>query len=205
MSHFNEAANQWDTPEKIEWTGAYARAIRSRVKWSRRIRLIDFGCGTGLLSGHFLDVAEEILGIDTSPGMLEVFSAKFKGSPQVHQLKLDLETSDLQVSQAYQLVISSMAFHHLTDPAAILRKFRPVLTPDARIAIIDLDREDGSFHADPAGMGVRHFGFSEAQAREWAERAELGLLSRDIIFSIKKDTGTYPIFLALFEPRSGAS
>ncbi len=199
MSHFDQSANQWDTPDKIAWTERYAQAIRSRVAPGRRIRLLDVGCGTGLLSFHFAPVADAILGIDTSPGMLEVFDAKAKATPQARSLLLDLEAHDLPAGATFDLVVSSMAFHHLVDPAAVLKKLGAALADGGRIAILDLDQEDGTFHPDPARMGVKHFGFSEAAARDWAARAGLELLTREIVHVIEKGEGRrYPIFMAVF-------
>jgi Predicted methyltransferase (contains TPR repeat) len=42
------------------------------------MKVLDFGCGTGLLSFFLQPYVGEITGIDTSKGMIEVFDKKLK-------------------------------------------------------------------------------------------------------------------------------
>jgi len=42
------------------------------------MKVLDFGCGTGLLSFFLQPYVGEITGIDTSKGMIEVFDKKIK-------------------------------------------------------------------------------------------------------------------------------
>ncbi len=50
-NHFNLEANIWDTPEKIEWSIKYATRINELIPPFQNSRsILDFGCGTGLLS-----------------------------------------------------------------------------------------------------------------------------------------------------------
>lgn len=197
MNHFNDRARDWDDAEKIERAEVFGRAIRERVRFDRPVRVLDLGCGTGLLAFQFRDVASAILGVDSSEGMLDVFREKARSVPGAEALFLDLEKGELRVPPI-DLVVSSLAFHHFPDPVAVLRKLRGALAPGGRIAVVDLDKEDGSFHKDPAKMGVHHSGFSESDARAWAEGAGLELVSRDLIFEIRKNGREYPVFLAVF-------
>ncbi len=195
MSHFNQAARQWDNPEKIERAKVYARAIKKKVRFPKPIRLLDLGCGTGLLSFEFREEACAILGVDTSSEMLAVFSEK--GVPGAQALELDLEAQDLEGHGQFDLVVSSLAFHHFANPLGVLRSLKKVLAPEGRIAVVDLDREDGSFHANPQAQGVKHFGFAAEDAEDWAREAGLKLESREIIQEMEKNGRSYPVFLAM--------
>ena len=56
----------------------YAETIKKFLPNSKDLSILDFGCGTGLLSFSFAAEARELIGIDTSEKMLEVFQEKAK-------------------------------------------------------------------------------------------------------------------------------
>ena len=107
-----------------------------------------------------------------------------------------LNLEEQSIHEQFDLILSSMAFHHLKDPASMINKLKKNLRPGGVLAVIDLDKEDGSFHSDPANMGVHHFGFSEESNREWGK--DFKEVRREIINTISKNGGEYPIFLALY-------
>lgn len=197
MSHFNQAANSWDTPLKIRQSEQYGKKIKFFIPKNSPLKILEIGCGTGLLGSQFLDTNNQLIGIDTSSGMLDVFNDKFKQYKNTKGLLLNLENETLDEDN-FDLVISSMAFHHLKQPVEILKKIKPLLSSNARIAIIDLDQEDGSFHPDPANMGVYHFGFSEDQLNLWAKEVGLKFINKSIVNTVSKNDKSYPIFLAIF-------
>lgn len=198
MNHFNQAANQWDTPEKIEQNKNYAEEIKSLSGKKDFSHILEVGCGTGLLGSQFVTPASSLTGVDTSEGMLDVFNKKFSSMPNVRSVKINLEKEDLD-ENSFDLILSSMAFHHLTEPEAMIKKLRTKLSPAGLIAVIDLDKEDGTFHPDPIKMGVHHSGFAKEVIEKWASKNELNVQVK-IINTIHKNEKQYPIFLALFSP-----
>ncbi|MDD4974522.1 MAG: class I SAM-dependent methyltransferase [Bacteriovorax sp.] len=197
MSHFNQIANTWDTPEKIKLNQQYAEGIKKHLTKKDAIKILEVGCGTGLLGSQFVHGASQLTGVDTSPGMLEVFNQKFYDNKNVHSRLLNLEEQEFD-EDGFDLIISSMAFHHLKEPAKMILKLKKLLSPDGILAIIDLDAEDGSFHPDPKQMGVHHFGFAKETIQSWSSAAQFKKSSREIINVIKKEQGEYPVFLAVF-------
>jgi tRNA (cmo5U34)-methyltransferase len=201
MTHFNEMANQWDSPEKIASTKIIADKIKTYLsRRTAKFSVLDFGCGTGLLAFEFADQAFRIVGIDTSEGMLKVFSQKARqlaGSGiEVESHLCDLEKSDFH--EKFDLIVSSTAFHHLVNPESIVKKLSSMLNDKGQLAIVDLDKEDGTFHLDNIGMGVRHFGFSESEVLNWRNNAGFTEATRHIIHVFEKNSRSYPLFLALF-------
>ena len=196
MTHFNQVANSWDTPEKITLSLHYAKRILSNLKNKNPKRILEVGCGTGLLGANFVNDESYLLGIDTSPGMLEVFTEKFKGLNASSKL-INLEEVELDENQ-FDLIISTMAFHHLKNPEEMMIKLKKLLAPGGTIAIIDLDHEDGSFHPDPTNMGVFHFGFSAEITQEWSKKAGFKNYNREVVHTISKNQKQYPLFLAIF-------
>ncbi len=131
--------------------------------------------------------------------MLEVFNQKFQGNKNVHSLLLNLEEQEQELNEnGFDLIISTMAFHHLINPAAMIVKLKKLLSSNGVLAVIDLDAEDGSFHPDPKKMGVHHFGFSKELTDAWSVNAQFKKSSREIVNIITKEQGEYPVFLAMF-------
>ena len=201
MNHFKEAAKTWDTAEKKDRNVLIAKSIVSKIELDQSYRLLDFGCGTGLLAEALGKLAkiEEILGIDPVKEMIQEFSIKFKSSPKAQGLSLNIEVENLPSHQGpFDLIVSAMAFHHLVDPLQTLTKLKTHLTNNGKIFVVDLDQEDGSFHADPQKMGVHHFGFSKKERDLWCERAGFRKVAHEIVFEITKNNKTYPVMMSVY-------
>lgn len=196
MSHFNEVANNWDTEEKIERVTKQAQGIKNKINLESNLDILDFGCGTGLLGFEFINNAKTLLGIDTSDGMLDVFNLKTKDFPNVQSSSINLENENLD--RKFDLIVSAMTFHHLYNPENVLMKFSKMLNKNGKIAVIDLESEDGSFHPDNEGMGVQHFGFSENTLISWAKKCNLDI-EVSVLDKIKKNNKEYNLFLAIFK------
>jgi 2-polyprenyl-3-methyl-5-hydroxy-6-metoxy-1,4-benzoquinol methylase len=197
MSHFNQIANTWDTPEKIILNQYYAEKIAAHLTKRDSLKILEIGCGTGLLGSQFINEKNQLIGIDTSKGMLDVFNQKFKDLNNVHSKLLNLEEEALNI-EGFDLIISSMTFHHLKDPGPMILKLKNMLAPMGLLAIIDLDLEDGTFHPDPKNMGVYSFGFAKETTDLWCIKGNFKKSSREIVHTIKKEQGEFPIFLATF-------
>lgn len=197
ISHFNESAAKWDTPEKIQKASETALKIKNalnRIDSSYQIKkILEVGCGTGLLGGQFITDEISYIGIDSSFEMLNILKEKFP-NPLVQTFNFDIEEQHLSHFK-YDFVISQMAFHHLKNPQKVIESLKKQGT--CYMAIIDLDKEDGTFHPDPKAMGVQHFGFSREEISVWAESAEMSLKHYEIINKIEKNNKIYHQFLAI--------
>lgn len=197
MNHFKQAAPTWDNPERVQMIKSYADKIKTHLPSVTDLKILEVGCGTGLLGSNFLDEKNKILGIDTSIDMLSIFNLKFKDDLNMRSQFLNLEEQDLD-EKDFDLILSSMAFHHLRNPELVLKKLKGMISPGGLIAIVDLDEEDGSFHPDPKNMGVHHFGFAKSKLVDWAKNSGFKGFSHEIIHTVKKGGTEYPIFLAVF-------
>ena len=198
-NHFNTAANTWDTDEAILRSSIFAEAIKKYLVDQKLTTILDFGCGTGLLVEHFLDISPSILGVDTSQAMLEKFNLKFKNQTHIESLELNLETESLPAKKGpFDVIMSSMAFHHLKNPKNNLKLFKTHLKEHGKIFLIDLDEEDGSFHPDNKAMSVEHFGFSREQLELWSNELGFRSFNHEIILNIDKNNRTYGVALSVF-------
>lgn len=195
MSHFNHVANTWDSKEKILLMQELSQKTIAKLNIQEKISIMDFGCGTGLFGLEFSDYIQTLVGVDTSAGMLEVFNEKTKGFENISSKMVNLENETLD--QSFDLIISSMAFHHLDYPNQMIGKLCNLLSAGGKIAIVDLEKEDGSFHPDPVEMGVKHFGFTNDEIESWAEENDMSV-NISTINTKEKNGKLYDQFLAVF-------
>lgn len=190
---FRDKAAEWDArPVPLQISEGVGAAIASRVALDSGLVVMDFGAGTGLVSGRIAPRVKEIVAVDVSPAMLEQLAKKPELTGKVHVVCQDLLEAPLE--RRVDLVVSAMAMHHVRDTAALARTLFAHLVPGGRVALADLDTEDDTFH--PAGTeGVFHAGF---------DRGALGALLReagfvDVVFDtaceVTKETRRYTVFL----------
>jgi 2-polyprenyl-3-methyl-5-hydroxy-6-metoxy-1,4-benzoquinol methylase len=156
---FNAVAATWDeNPGRVQMARNVAGAIRKTIPLRKDMDVLDFGCGTGLLTLQLQPLVRHITGVDSSQGMLDILGAKCRsqGLPNVTTVLADLDRGDLLEGE-YDLVVSSMTFHHLRDVQPVLLQFFQHLRPSGIIAIADLDSDEGKFHE--SNEGVFHYGF----------------------------------------------
>ncbi len=156
---FDIEAAQWDAnPGRVKLADDVADAIVREAAPSRDMDVLDYGCGTGLVTLRLQPKVRTITGADSSQGMLGVLQGKVRsrGLTNVQTRLVDFEKGG-RVEGAYHLIVSSMTMHHVKDTAGLFRRWYDLLLPGGLLAAADLDTEDGSFHGN--NTGVFHFGF----------------------------------------------
>jgi 2-polyprenyl-3-methyl-5-hydroxy-6-metoxy-1,4-benzoquinol methylase len=174
-----------------------SRAIRDTVPVAGR-RILDYGCGTGLLGLALQPQAARVTLADASEGMLQVVRERIAATEatNLEALKLDLQV-DPPPDERYGLICSLLTLHHVPDTLDILRKFHGLLEPGGWVALLDLEQEDGSFHGPE--MAVHH-GFDPGAFCRDLDRAGFRQISLGRPFDIQlppeRGGGRYPTFLA---------
>ncbi|MEI7998269.1 MAG: class I SAM-dependent methyltransferase [Candidatus Omnitrophota bacterium] len=156
---FNKEATAWDdNPIRVQLANDIYKRISQEVVLMPTMDIMDFGCGTGLMTLQFKPLVRSITGFDSSEGMLEVFKDKVvqKNLSGVEVYHIDLEKGECLKGQ-YHLIVSSMTFHHIMDIPALLDQFYKLLQPSGYLCIADLDSDEGKFHDN--NDGVFHQGF----------------------------------------------
>ncbi|MBI1920193.1 MAG: methyltransferase domain-containing protein [Geobacter sp.] len=193
---FDAAASGWDEePRRVKLADEIAAAILGEGVLGADMDVLDYGCGTGLLTLRLQPHVRSITGADTSPGMLDVLDGKIRksGLGNVSTLCLNLETGDV-ANRRFHAIVSSMTLHHVRDTGALIAKLHSLLLPGGYLCIADLDKEDGSFHDDMAG--VEHFGFERQGLEEMFRAAGFtAVRSRVAATIMKRETVAYPVNL----------
>ncbi len=156
-SYFDQSAATWDNePRRIALMKAVGEAILREAGPSSDMDVLDYGCGTGLVSLFLLPHVRSVTGADNSPGMLEVLQKKMAESSieNMKVMHLNLEEGTVP-SDRYHLIVISMTMHHVADTAKVIRGFHELLHPGGRLCIADLDKEPGFFHPPEANSSVQ--------------------------------------------------
>lgn len=167
-----------------ERADAVADAIRTRIPISRKMKALEFGAGTGLLSLNLKDHLGRITMADNSEGMVKILREKAgqADTPELKVLKADLENEEY-AGEKVDLIYTLMVLHHVRDVNKILGKFREILLPGGYLAIADLYSEDGSFH----GEGFTgHKGFDPEELSALLEKHGFSEITHRTVYMIDK-------------------
>jgi 2-polyprenyl-3-methyl-5-hydroxy-6-metoxy-1,4-benzoquinol methylase len=164
--NFDQDAASWDQlPRRVKVAQDIAQSMILELRPTPDMDVLDFGCGTGLLTLALQPFVRSITGVDSSSGMLDVFQTKIKEQhlSNVKANHVDLDKGDV-LTGSYHLIVSSMTLHHVKNISPLIKQFYAILFPAGHLAIADLDLDDGKFHSN--NDGVFHFGFDRAKLRK---------------------------------------
>ncbi len=195
IDHFKDKSKSWDMNSKrVQNAKSIAHLIIDNIELSSKMRVMDFGAGTGLLSYFISPYIDTIIAVDNSPSMLKEFKEKaheFESNTEI----LELDLTQTEINQTFDGIISSMTIHHIEDTKALFEKFYKMLNVDGFIAIADLDNENGTFHSD--NRGVFHFGFKRKELKEIAKEVGFKDIRFKLASTIKKPHQEFTVFLML--------
>ena len=197
MSVFDDKAAEWDSPEHLERARDLADSIRQHIPLTAGMHAIDIGAGTGSLGLELLADIDSVVLSDPSAGMIDVARTKIEaeGIVDAQAIVLDFPSDELPPGAPFDLAVSMMALHHVEDTEATLRSIDAALAPGGWIGLIDLDKEDGSFH-DPDQPGIHHHGFDSATLIAAATAVGFVDARTRIVSAVTRENGrSYPLFL----------
>jgi len=153
---FDNEALLWDEkPRRVELGKRVSEYVNKYI--TNESEILDFGCGTGLVSLNFCDKAKSILGVDLSQKMVEIYNKKSK----ILNCNAKAEAIDVNnVNKRFDIIVASMVFHHIENIQEMLNVLSDKLKQNGKLFIADLYEEDGSFH-DKGNDDVFHFGFEK--------------------------------------------
>lgn len=182
---FNAQANHWDTGRRKQRAKQISALIREKLEFTGDEVLLDYGCGTGLISFNLSQGVGTVVGYDSSLQMLEVFNSKIDSNKILSKNSLE------SYNNHFDCVVSSMVFHHIMNLDETLDDIYRILKVDGKLLIVDLDLDDGSFHRDEFDF-KGHNGFNRNQFKSLVEShgfacIELETALRDIKRSDDKE------------------
>lgn len=197
MSSFDERAATWDDDGKKARAAEVAAGIRRAVRLTGATRVLEYGAGTGLVSQELASGVGALTLADPSAGMREVMRGKVASGALPTSARvwdLDLSAGDVP-DERFDLVVTVMALHHIMDLAPVFDGFAALLDDGGHLCVVDLVKEDGSFHRDGDFHG--HHGFDTGDLSAKLEAAGFTEVHVEQVHEIVRDDGTYPLFLAV--------
>ena len=197
---FDREAAAWDeNPARVKLANEVADAILQQIVLTADMDVLDFGCGTGLLTLRLQPLARSVTGADSSQRMLDVLKAK-AAKQHIANMRtqyLDFEKGDVPAGD-YDLIASSMTLHHVQEIRPLFDQFHKLTRLGGYLCIADLDSENGRFHDD--NTGVFHFGFDREALRKVFVEAGFGNVRDMTAAEVVKPTLTgeirrFPVFL----------
>ncbi|EDM78645.1 methyltransferase, putative [Plesiocystis pacifica SIR-1] len=150
MSDWDDYAADWDDNPGVGLYAQRAFASLEGVADLRGKRVLDFGCGTGLLSHALAPLARELVALDSSAAMIEALRAKQlpKVAAVVSELSSELVATHPAFAAPFDAVVASSVCSFLPNYPEVAAIIRERLVPGGVFVHWDwLSDED-----EPGGM-----------------------------------------------------
>ena len=182
-SRFDLDALTWDDLDRrVNLAKAVVNSILPHLEENEKI--LEFGCGTGLVGINITPYVKELIGIDTSAKMVEKFNEKAK---QLNLSAKAYQKDIFEINETFDVVISSMTLHHIKNLNVLNDKLKSITN---KVFLADLVKEDGTFHTR-GNDDVEHFGFDTDELKEYFKDWNMDY---KILHIIKKHKD-FPVFL----------
>lgn len=162
---FDAYAKKWDTDRRINRAKIISEEISNSIEINKGCSAMEFGCGTGLISFNLVEKFENITLIDSSKGMIDVVKEKIEKYEVDNMKPYAIDLFNEEIIEKFDLIYTSMVLHHIQDISGLANKFYTLLNDGGQVIIVDLDKEDGSFHKNEPGFNG-HNGFDQEKLKE---------------------------------------
>ncbi|HBY89966.1 MAG: class I SAM-dependent methyltransferase [Ruoffia tabacinasalis] len=174
MNHihkFNQLASHYDSSNNIKMAELATEAIRPFLNDERSEKVVDLGCGTGLVGLELLEDVDSMLFVDGSEKMLEQVELKLaeKSAHNASVRLMDFEKG-IQLPEKVDTIIMSLVLHHIPNYQALLASLLEQLNEDGRLLLIEMGKQ-----------GHGH-GFDMNQLAEEVQTAGFGNVEADMFF-----------------------
>ena len=200
QEHFSRMAEKWKIdPERLARAERTAGLLSAEIHLDKSMVCLEIGAGTGDLSVLLSEKVGDITLLDSNAGMINVIREKIRENRcgNLHPLPGDPFGQNWEEAR-FDLVFAVMSFHHIRDTERLLKIIARVLKPGGFFCLIDLEKEDGSFHSHIPGFDG-HNGFDREELKKQLTGAGLSVLSNRLVNEMKKPgpdgrERSYPLF-----------
>lgn len=151
LAKFSDLAHRWWDPD-----GEF-RPLHQinplRMGWIDEIaglqaqRVLDVGCGGGILSDGMARLGADVLGIDLAAKALRVaqLHALEAGTPHLRYQEIAVETLASEQPESFDVVTCMEMLEHVPDPSSVVRACAKLVKPGGWVFFSTLNRNPKSF------------------------------------------------------------
>lgn len=195
MRFFDHIASRWDMLKR-EIIGSFDLQKEIFKDTGRYEVGVDLGCGTGELLAAMKNHADKVIGVDSSPRMLEEARKRFSGKADGNiDIRLgEIEHLPMGDNEAHLAVIS-LVLQYLDEPGAAVSEVGRILKPGGEFVLAEFKQHE----QEPLKTvyGVKWLGFDKNSVQSWLvnsgfkiKRVEAHELSRDLTLNIFRSERT---------------
>ena len=163
---WDEYAQTWnDNPDVITYSEKAFQSLRSTLD-IQGLRILDFGCGTGLLTEKLALTARSVVALDTSEQMLMVLQAK--RLPRVTCISAELSGQSIaaepELTNQFDLIVASSVCSFLPDYLNTLSLCKRLLLPEGHFIQWDwlaATPDEFGMHPDKIAQTFQQVGLHE--------------------------------------------
>jgi 2-polyprenyl-6-hydroxyphenyl methylase/3-demethylubiquinone-9 3-methyltransferase len=151
LAKFGELAHRWWDPESDFKPLHQINPLR--LGWIQQLcplagkRVLDVGCGGGILSDSMARAGAQVLGIDLSVKPLRVaeLHAMEAGTEGVEYREVAVEALAVEQPAGFDVVTCMEMLEHVPDPASVVRACATLVKPGGWVFLSTLNRNAKSF------------------------------------------------------------
>lgn len=186
---WDDYAKEWDANiDAISYSEKAHETLANEVNIEGK-NILDFGCGTGLLTERMSPLASNIVAIDTSSKMIAILQSK--KLPNVialsEPLTLELINNNPAFINKFNIIVASSVFSFLPNYESILKLLKPLLTTNGLLIQWDWLSPDNN----------SEFGLSEAAIKKALNNAEFKHIKLTMPFSLATEKGTMTVVMGV--------
>lgn len=115
------------------------KAALENLQISRNARILDVGCGTGLLFKHIMEEANKVVAIDISSLLLKLAKTRARGALNLSLVRADADNLPFKDSQ-FNIVFAFTVLQNMPKPSETLIEIKRVTKPNATIVVTALKK-----------------------------------------------------------------
>lgn len=133
--------------EQRRLASALARARDAVLSGSTNLKALDFGCGSGNLSRHLLNLGVEVTAADVSVDFLRLVERRFVGEPLSLYLMNGRDLREVP-DDTYDMIAAYSVLHHIPDYLGSIRELARVTKPGG-VILLDHEQNEAFWNDDP--------------------------------------------------------